>query len=151
MKIILFVEDSPNDIELALEAFSKEAFARHIIVAKDGQQALDYLYCAGPHAHRESGNPILIMLDIKLPRVDGLEVLRHVKADPELKSIPIVMFTGSGEESDLKMSYGLGVNAYVVKPVDFNHYSNTLKAIGTFWTETNHSPPLPSPQVPTLS
>ena len=150
-KTILLVEDNANDIELALGALADEAFAQNIVIVKDGQYALDYLYCAGSHADREPGNPILIMLDLKLPRVDGLEVLRRVKADPELKSIPIVMFTGSGEESDLKMSYGLGVNAYVVKPVDFNHYSNTLKAIGTFWTETNHSPPLPSPQVPTLS
>ena len=141
MKIILFVEDSPNDLELALEALSKEAFARHIVVAKDGQQALDYLYCAGSHADRESGNPILIMLDIKLPRVDGLEVLRHVKADPELKSIPIVMFTGSGEESDLKMSYGLGANGYVVKPIDFEEYGHVLKVIGEFWAKINQAPP----------
>ncbi len=142
MKSILLVEDNPNDIELALGALAMETYAEDIIVAKDGQHALDFLYKSGPHAARESGNPILIMLDLKLPRVDGLEVLRRVKTDPVLKHIPVVMFTGSGEESDLHTSYGLGVNAYVVKPVDFSEYAFALKMIGRFWTKINQAPPV---------
>lgn len=145
MKIILLVEDNSNDIELALEALAEEAFTERIIVVKDGQQALDFLHRTGSHADREPGNPILVMLDLKLPRVDGLEVLRRVKNDSTLKSIPVVMFTGSGEQSDLQTSYRLGVNAYVVKPVDFDEYSNALRVIGNFWTETNAAPPDPVP------
>jgi CheY-like chemotaxis protein len=141
MKTILLVEDNSNDIELALEVLSDEDFAKDIIVVKDGQQALDFLQRSGTHAEREPGNPILMMLDLKLPRIDGLEVLRRVKADPGLKSIPVVMLTSSREESDLQNSYGLGANAYVVKPVDFDDYSETLKAIGSFWTTTNQPPP----------
>lgn len=142
MKRILLVEDNPNDIELALGALAAETYAENIIVAKDGQYALDFLYSSGQHLMREPGNPILIMLDLKLPRVDGLEVLRRVKADPVLKHIPVVMFTGSGEESDLHTSYGLGVNAYVVKPVDFSEYAAALKMIGRFWTQINQAPPV---------
>ncbi|MBB6053522.1 response regulator [Armatimonas rosea] len=143
MKTILLVEDNSNDIELALEVLADEDFAQDIIVVKDGQQALDFLKRSGLHADREPGNPILMMLDLKLPRIDGLEVLRRVKSDPSLMSIPIVMLTSSREPADLQSSYGLGANAYVVKPVDFDHYSETLKAIGTFWTNTNQPPPEP--------
>ena len=143
LKTILLVEDNGNDIELALEVLAEEAFARDIIVVKDGQQALDFLHRSGLHAGREPGNPILMVLDLKLPRLDGLEVLRRVKATPGLKSIPVVMLTSSREESDLQTSYGLGANAYVVKPVDFDKYSETLKAIGSFWTETNQPPTEP--------
>lgn len=141
MKTILLVEDNSNDIELALEVLADEDFAQDIIVVKDGQQALDFLRRSGPHADREPGNPILMMLDLKLPRIDGLEVLRRVKSDPSLMSIPIVMLTSSREPADLQSSYGLGANAYVVKPVDFAQYSETLKAIGSFWTTTNQPPP----------
>ena len=137
MKTVLFVEDNPNDLELALATLSQENFVKNIIVARDGQQAIDFLYSTGLHQAREPGNPILIMLDIKLPKVDGLEVLRRIKADPVLKNIPIIMFTGSAEDSDLEMSYALGANAYVVKPIDFTKYAEALKSISSFWTKTN--------------
>ena len=140
MKTVLFVEDNPNDIELALETLSQESFIKNIIVAKDGQQAIDFLYSMGLHLMRDPGNPILIMLDIKLPKIDGLEVLRRAKADPALKSIPIIMFTGSAEDSDLETSYALGANAYVVKPIDFARYAQALKSISSFWTKTNEPP-----------
>ena len=141
MKTVLLVEDSANDIELALEALSEEAFAEDIIVVKDGQQALDFLHCVGSHEERDPGNPILVVLDLKLPRIDGLEVLRRVKSDPRLKDIPIVVLTSSGEESDLQLSYSLGVNAYVVKPVGFEEYSQALRTLGSFWTAINQPPP----------
>jgi CheY-like chemotaxis protein len=143
LRTILLVEDNGNDIELALEVLAEEDFASDILVLKDGQQALDFLHCVGPHAEREQGNPVLVILDLKLPRIDGLEVLRRVKSHPKLKSIPIVMLTSSREESDLQTSYELGANAYVVKPMDFARYSEALKAIGSFWTETNQPPPKP--------
>jgi CheY-like chemotaxis protein len=142
MKTVLLVEDNSNDIELALEVLAEEGLASDIFVVKDGQQALDFLQSTGGFAKRESGNPILVMLDLKLPCISGLEVLRRVKSDPALKSIPIVMLTSSCEESDLQASYGLGANAYVVKPVDFIEYSEAVKAIGAFWTTTNQPPPL---------
>ena len=145
MKTVLLVEDSANDIELALEALSEESFADDIVVVKDGQQALDFLHRKGPHAAREQGNPILMVLDLKLPLLDGLEVLRRVKSDPTLKRIPVVMLTSSREESDLHTSYGLGVNAYVVKPVGFEEYARALRTLGSFWTAINQPPPEPSP------
>jgi CheY-like chemotaxis protein len=141
MKTILLIEDNSNDIELALEVLSEESFAHDIVVLKDGQQALDFLQYTGRHAQREPGNPILVMLDLKLPRIGGLEVLRRVKSDPRLKSIPVVMLTSSREESDLQSSYGLGANAYVVKPLDFTEYSEALKSIGSFWTSINQPVP----------
>lgn len=144
MKTVLLVEDNGNDIELALEVLSEEGLSSEIFVVKDGQQALDFLQCSGLHAGRERGNPILMMLDLKLPRMNGLEVLRRVKADPNLRDIPVVMLTSSREESDLEASYRLGVNAYVVKPVDFLEYSEALKSIGSFWTTTNQPPPRPA-------
>ena len=143
MKMVLLVEDNSNDIELALEVLSEESFARNIHVVKDGQQALDFLEHTGRHTQREPGNPILVMLDVKLPRISGMEVLRRVKSDPALRSIPIVMLTSSREESDLQSSYDLGANAYVVKPLDFTEYSQVLKAIGSFWTSVNQPPPEP--------
>ena len=140
MKTVLLVEDNGNDIELALEVLGEEGLASDVFVVKDGQQALDFLLCSGPHANREPGNPILMMLDLKLPRINGLEVLRRVKSDPNLRDIPVVMLTSSREEADLQASYSLGVNAYVVKPVDFVEYSEALKSIGSFWTTTNQPP-----------
>ena len=140
MKKVLFVEDNPNDLELAMETLSQEVYFDAIVVAKDGQYALDFLYGSGIYENREPGNPILIMLDIKLPKVDGLEVLKRVKADPVLKNIPIIMFTGSAEESDLKTSYALGANAYVVKPIDFAKYAQALQSISNFWTKINEPP-----------
>ncbi len=144
MKTVLLVEDSKNDVELALEALAEEDFVENIIVVGDGQQALEFLLRAGPHAEREPGNPILVVLDLKLPRVDGLEVLRQVKSDPRLKNIPIVMLTSSREEADLKASYSLGANAFVVKPVGFEEYTQALQALGSFWTTVNEPPPEPT-------
>ena len=144
MKIVLLVEDNGNDIELALEVLGDEGLSSDIFVVKDGQQALDFLQCSGIHAGRAPGNPILVMLDLKLPRMSGLEVLRRVKSDPNLRDIPVVMLTSSREECDLQASYQLGVNAYVVKPVDFLQYSTALKSIGSFWTTTNQPPPEPA-------
>lgn len=144
MKIVLLVEDNGNDIELALEVLGDEGLSSDIFVVKDGQQALDFLQCSGIHAGRAPGNPILVMLDLKLPRISGLEVLRRVKSDPNLRDIPVVMLTSSREECDLQASYQLGVNAYVVKPVDFLQYSTALKSIGSFWTTTNQPPPEPA-------
>jgi CheY-like chemotaxis protein len=140
-KTVLLVEDSKNDVELALEALAQEDFIENIIVVEDGQQALEFLLRAGLHAEREPGNPILIVLDLKLPRIDGLEVLRRVKSDPRLKNIPIVMLTSSREDADLKASYNLGANAYVVKPVGFEEYTRALQALGSFWTTINEPPP----------
>lgn len=141
MKIVLLVEDSPNDIELALEALGEESFADDVIVVNDGQQALDFLQRSGLHETREPGNPILMVLDLKLPRIDGLEVLRRVKSDPRFSNMPIVMLTSSREESDLQASYGLGANAYVVKPVGFEEYARALRTLGSFWTAINQPPP----------
>ena len=140
MRTVLFVEDNQKDVELALEMLSQRILIKDIIVARDGQHALDFLYSAGLHTAREPGNPILIMLDIKLPKINGLEVLRRVKADPALKNIPIIMFTGSAEDSDLETSYALGANGYVVKPIDFSEYAQALKSISSFWTQTNEPP-----------
>ncbi|WP_395089630.1 response regulator [Armatimonas sp.] len=140
MKKVLFVEDNPNDLELALETFSGEIYIDTIIVAKDGQSALDYLYISGSYQNRDPGNPVLIILDIKLPKIDGLEVLKRVKSDPILKNIPIIMFTGSAEDSDLKTSYALGANAYVVKPINFAKYAQALQSISNFWTKINEPP-----------
>lgn len=140
MKKLLFVEDNPNDIELAMETLSKDINVDAIVVVKDSQNALDFLYASGVHQNRELGNPILIMLDIKIPKVDGLEVLRRVKADRNLKNIPIIMFTGSAEDSDLKTSYELGANAYVVKPINFAKYALALQSISNFWTKINEPP-----------
>jgi CheY-like chemotaxis protein len=139
LKTILLVEDSDNDIELLTEAISEEEFADDVIVVKNGQQALDFL--SGGGVRREPGNPILVMLDLKLPQVHGLEVLRRVKSDPQLKNIPIVVFTSSHEESDLQKSYALGANAYVVKPGVFDEYKRALQTLGAFWTAVNQPPP----------
>ena len=141
MKTILLVEDSDNDIELLTEAISEEEFADDVVIVKDGQQALDFLSRGGVSAEREPGNPILMMLDLKLPHVHGLEVLRRVKSDPVLKDIPVIIFTSSHEESDLRRSYALGANAYVVKPVRFEEYKSALRTLGTFWTAINKPPP----------
>jgi len=139
MRKVLLVEDSVHDIELALEVFSEESVAEEVVVVKDGQQALDFLQNAAPYKSAES--PILVMLDLKLPKVNGLEVLRRIKSDPDLHDIPIVMFTSSREESDLKHSYALGANAYVVKPIDFEEYIRAVRSLTEFWTEINQPPP----------
>lgn len=141
LKRILLVEDSANDVALSLAALDEINLANEVVVVRDGQQALDFLYRRGEHADRTDGNPAVVLLDLKLPKVDGIEVLAQVKRDPALKAIPIVMLTSSREEQDLARSYGLGVNAYVVKPVAFLDFVSALKELGLFWAVVNQPPP----------
>ncbi|AHY47184.1 Response regulator receiver domain [Rubrobacter radiotolerans] len=137
---ILLVEDDPNDVELTLSAFRRNKITNEIVVLRDGAEALAYLQ--GAEKEREAQeNPALILLDLKLPKVNGLEVLAEVKKDPRLKSIPTVMLTSSREESDLARSYALGANAYVVKPVDFHDFVEAVREIGLFWAVLNQPPP----------
>lgn len=138
---ILLAEDNLNDVELTREALSGHNLANEVDVVRDGQEALDYLYRAGTFATRGSGDPIVVLLDLKMPRVDGLEVLRRVKGDPALCHIPVVMLTSSREECDLVESYRLGVNAYVVKPVDFRQFVEAVGETGVFWAVLNNVPP----------
>jgi CheY-like chemotaxis protein len=141
LKRILLAEDSANDVELTLTALDQHRLANGIDVVRDGAEALDYLYGRGAFAGRTSGNPALLLLDLKMPKVDGLEVLRAIKADPSLKTIPVVMLTSSREERDLAESYELGVNSYVVKPVDFHEFMEAVRQIGIFWAVVNEAPP----------
>jgi CheY-like chemotaxis protein len=138
---ILLAEDNPQDVELTLSALADHKLANEVVVVSDGAQALDYLYSRGPYAGRPGGNPAVMLLDLKMPKVDGLEVLRAIKQEPRLKTIPVVMLTSSREESDLLSSYHLGVNAYVVKPVDFQGFVEAVKRIGLFWIMQNEPPP----------
>jgi len=138
---ILLVEDSPNDAELAIAALRDHRVANRIDVARDGEEALDYFYCRGKFSTRANGNPGLVLLDVKMPKIDGIEVLRQIKADSNLKSIPVVMLTSSREERDVAECYLLGVNAYVVKPVDFSQFMGAVKQIGNFWLQVNEPPP----------
>jgi CheY-like chemotaxis protein len=138
---ILIVEDDPNDVELTLTALSEYNLANEVVVTRDGQQALDYLYCRGEFAGRPDDHPAVMLLDLKLPKVDGLEVLQRVKSDARLKLIPVVVLTSSHEEKDMMRSYSLGVNAYVVKPVDFHQFVNAVKELGAFWAIVNQPPP----------
>lgn len=141
LKRILLVEDTPNDVELTLAALDEAHLANEVVVVRDGAEALDYLYERGEFAERTSGHPAVVLLDLKLPKVDGLEVLEQVKADAELRAIPIVMLTSSREERDLVRSYHLGVNAYVVKPVDFAEFAGAVRDLGLFWAIINEPPP----------
>jgi CheY-like chemotaxis protein len=138
---ILLVEDDPKDVELSLEALEDYNLANEVVVARDGEEALDYLYCRGKFAERSTENPAVLLLDLKLPKVDGLEVLTQVKSDDKLKLIPVVVLTSSHEEKDMVASYRLGVNAYVVKPVDFHEFVNAIKELGIFWAVVNEPPP----------
>jgi CheY-like chemotaxis protein len=138
---ILIVEDDPNDVELTLTALADHNLANEVVVTRDGQQALDYLYCRGEFNTRSSDNPAVMLLDLKLPKVGGLEVLQQIKADERLKMIPVVVLTSSNEEKDMMRSYSLGVNAYVVKPVDFHEFVNAVKELGVFWAVINEPPP----------
>jgi len=135
------VEDDPKDVELTLTALEDYNLANEVVVAHDGEEALDYLYCRGKYAGRSSDNPAVMLLDLKLPKVDGLEVLQQVKSDEKLKMIPIVVLTSSHEEKDMVTSYKLGVNAYVVKPVEFHQFVNAIKELGIFWAVINAAPP----------
>jgi CheY-like chemotaxis protein len=138
---ILIVEDDPNDLELTLTALADYNLANEVVVTRDGQQALDYLHCRGEFSARSTGNPAVMLLDLKLPKVGGLEVLQQVKADDRLKMMPVVVLTSSHEEKDVMRSYSLGVNAYVVKPVDFHQFVNAVKELGVFWAVINEPPP----------
>ena len=144
---ILLVDDSAYDRELALDALDSFNLANEVVSLGDGAEALDYLYRRGEFAERPEGNPAVVLLDLKMPRVDGIEVLRQVKADPVLRLIPIVVMTSSREEQDLLNSYQLGVNAYVVKPVHFHEFVDAVKQVGGFWAVVNQPPPgtLPRP------
>ena len=141
LKRILLAEDSADDLELTLEALGHNRLANEVDVVRDGAQALDYLFRRGTYAARPEGNPAVVLLDLKMPKVDGLQVLKQVKADESLRQIPIVMLTSSREEQDLVESYRLGVNAYVVKPVDFARFIEVVKQLGMFWAVVNEPPP----------
>ena len=138
---ILLVEDDPKDVELTLIALEEYNLANEVVVASDGEQALDYLYYRGSYTGRPRENPAVLLLDLKLPKVDGLEVLRQIKSDEDLRMLPVVVLTSSREEKDLVASYRLGVNAYVVKPVDFHEFVNAIKELGAFWAVVNEPPP----------
>ncbi len=138
---ILMVEDDSNDVEMTLAALEEYNLANEVAVTRDGEEALDYLYCRGKYQSRSNENPAVMLLDLKLPKVDGLEVLRQVKTDDKLKMIPVVVLTSSHEEKDMVTSYKLGVNAYVVKPVDFHEFVNAIKELGVFWAVINVAPP----------
>lgn len=141
LKKILLVEDSSYDIELALEALASTNLANEVVVARDGEEALDFLNRRGIYRLRDQGHPAVVLLDLKLPKVDGLEVLRQIKSNPEMRVIPVVMLTSSREEVDLVNSYNLGVNAYVVKPIEFADFVSALKELGLFWAVINQPPP----------
>ena len=141
LKPILLVEDNPKDLELTLIALERSQLANEVVVVRDGAEALDYLHARGTYASRPAGNPAVILLDLKLPKVDGLEVLRFIRDTPALKSIPVVMLTSSKEEQDLLRSYELGVNAYVVKPVEFQQFVSAIADLGVFWAVLNEPPP----------
>ena len=138
---ILMVEDDPNDVELTLTALAEYNLANEVVVTRDGAEALDYLYCRGNFSARATDNPAVLLLDLKLPKVDGLQVLRQIKSDEKLRTIPVVVLTSSREERDMVDSYRLGVNAYVVKPVDFHEFVNAIKELGIFWAIINEPPP----------
>jgi CheY-like chemotaxis protein len=138
---ILLVEDDPRDVELTLTALDDYKLANEVVICRDGQEALDYLYSRDKFSDRPSENPAVILLDLKLPKVDGLEVLKQIKSDARLRMIPVVMLTSSHEEKDMMRSYSLGVNAYVVKPVDFHEFINAVKELGVFWAVINAPPP----------
>jgi CheY-like chemotaxis protein len=141
LKRILLVDDSPQDTELALEALEGHRLANEVLALRDGAEALDYLYRRGAFSDRPEGDPAVILLDLKMPKVDGMEVLRQIKGDPALKLIPVVMMTSSREEQDLMNSYQLGVNAFVVKPVRFQEFVEAVERVGAFWAVVNEPPP----------
>jgi CheY-like chemotaxis protein len=138
---ILMVEDDPRDVELTLTALQEYNLSNEVVVTRDGEEALDYLRNRGKFQARGNGNPAVLLLDLKLPKIDGLEVLQQIKSDEKLKMIPVVVLTSSREERDMVASYKLGVNAYVVKPVDFHEFVNAIKELGVFWAIINEPPP----------
>ena len=143
---ILLVEDNDDDMELALHALRRERLANKIFVARDGEEALDFLFCRGEFAHRTFAHPPkLVLLDLKLPKVDGIEVLRQVKAEERTRSIPVVVMTSSKEERDIVNGYSLGANSFIQKPVDFDQFRNTVRQVGLYWMLVNQAP---LPQAP---
>jgi CheY-like chemotaxis protein len=144
LRTVLLAEDNPNDVELTLTALKEANLANDIAIARDGEEALDYLFRRGKHAVRADGQPGVILLDLKMPKVDGHEVLRQIRADPELRLIPVVVLTSSREEKDLFESYDNGANSYVVKPVDFDEFITAISKLGVFWALLNEPPPNPS-------
>jgi len=145
---ILLVEDDPRDVELTMTALEEYNLANEVVVTRDGKEALDYLYCRGEFTSRSNDNPAVMLLDLKLPKIDGLEVLQQIRSDDRLKMIPVVVLTSSHEEKDMIRSYQLGVNAYVVKPVDFHEFVNAVKELGVFWAVINQPPPGSIKKVP---
>jgi CheY-like chemotaxis protein len=138
---ILLVEDNPADVKLALHALNKNHLANHVEVVRDGEAALDFIFCTGPYTSRSIDNsPRLVLLDLKLPKVDGLEVLQRIKADPRTRKIPVVVLTSSREERDVVDSYALGVNSYIVKPVDFEQFTAAVQQLGFYWLLLNQPP-----------
>jgi len=142
LKPILLVEDSPKDVELTLAALERCQLANSVVITRDGAEALDYLHARGKYEGRTSGDPVVVLLDLKLPKVDGLEVLEQIKQDDALKHTPVVMLTSSREEQDLVRSYKLGVNAFVVKPVGFEQFFGAIQDLGMFWAVLNEPPPI---------
>lgn len=140
-KPILLVEDNPKDVELILEALDGHHLVNRVVHAKDGVEAVEYLHCQGEYLNRTPGNPAVVILDIKMPRMDGIEVLRYIRSDPMLKKIPVVMLTSSREQQDLIQSYDLGTNAYVVKPVMFSKFVEAVQQLGVFWGLINEPSP----------
>jgi len=140
LKTILLAEDNHNDVELTLEALSENNLANRVVVVRDGVEAMEYLRCEGKYTDRKKGNPAVLLLDNKMPRMNGIEVLQTIRTDPALKMLPVVMLTSSREEPDLKRCYELGVNAYVVKPVNFKDFIDAVKQVGVFWAVINEIP-----------
>ena len=141
LQSILLAEDNPDDVELTLAGLTRLNLANDIVVARDGAEALDYLHCRGKFAARNNGNPAVVLLDLKMPKVDGLEVLREIKSNQNFKAIPVVIITSSTQENDLAQSYHLGVNAYVVKPVNYRDFISAVRQVGAFWAVVNEPPP----------
>ena len=142
IRTILFAEDNPRDVELTLEALADHNLANNVIVVRDGVETMDYLRCEGKYKQRKPGNPAVLLLDIKMPRMDGIEVLKAIRSNKTLHTLPVVMLTSSREEQDVIKSYELGVNAYVVKPVDFKEFIEAVKQLGVFWAVINEVPPV---------
>jgi two-component system, response regulator len=139
-KTILLVEDNPSDIALTERALKRNNITNTLVVAQDGQQGLDYLFSTGPYAGRDAALPVLILLDLKLPKVDGLDVLRQIRADARTRRVPVVILTSSREEQDIAAGYDLGVNSYIRKPVDFAQFSETVRQLGLYWLVLNEAP-----------
>jgi two-component system response regulator len=138
---ILLVEDDPNDVELTMHAFDKYRLSNHVDVVRDGQEALDYLFRNGAYANRPPVNPRLVLLDVKLPKLNGLEVLARIRDDPRTKGVPVVMLTSSREDRDINQGYALGINSYIVKPVDFAQFAEAVRTLGMYWLVLNTPPP----------